>query len=185
MDLLTLSQLPLSPDHGWPLLSRRRPAYARVFALLVLPLSLLPPAMLLYAGTHHPAMFTPELAHRDWLATAAVFFAAEMLTLLAMGALVKALADSHGLVLGWSGAYLLASVAPVPMWLSSLALFVPSLVFNGVAALTGLGLACALMVNGIQGLCRTREGVTAAGMAQIVIGAGILGWGLLLTVALA
>ncbi len=77
-------------------------------------------------------------------------------------------------------AYLLAGIAPIPLWLSSLGLFVPSLGFNAVLSLAALGLSCGIIYHGIEGLCHTREDVTAASIVQTVIGAGLIAWALLL-----
>ena len=43
MNLHALSRLPSSADVGWPDLIRARPGLLRIFAFLVLPLSLVPP----------------------------------------------------------------------------------------------------------------------------------------------
>jgi hypothetical protein len=57
---------------------------------------------------------------------------------------------------------------------------VPSLGFNAVLSLAALGLSCGIIYHGIEGLCHTREDVTAAGIVQTVIGAGLIAWALLL-----
>lgn len=52
MTLSPLVRLPLCANEGWPELAQRRPAMLEVKVLLVLSLSLLPPAMLYFAGAH-------------------------------------------------------------------------------------------------------------------------------------
>jgi hypothetical protein len=183
MKLSTLSQLPFSADRGWPEIERVHPRLAKLFAFMVLPLSLLPPAMLIYAGTHYPEVFLQQAAGRDWGPIAGVFFLAEMVTLLVMGWLIREVAQSNGLHIDNHDAYLLAAIAPVPLWLSSLGLLVPSLTFNAILSLVALGLSCGIIYRGIEGLCHTREDVSVAGIVQIVIGAGLIAWALLLMLA--
>jgi hypothetical protein len=183
MSLFSLAKLPLSADHGWPELARRQPAIGKVFLLLALPLSLLPPLMIYYAGTHYPEAFVPPTPQRDWVAVAAVFFLAEIASFLGMGWLIKQVADSNALAINFHDAYLLAAIAPVPLWLSSLGLFFPDLATNVVLSLIAMALSCALLYHGLQALGRRREGVVAAGMVQIVIGAGLMAWALLLALA--
>jgi Yip1 domain len=183
MNLVSLAMLPLSTEQGWPELARLRPALVKVFALLVLPLALLPPVLLYYAGTHHPEMLPPASRARDWLTVASVFFVAEILTVLAMGWLIKQVAATYAMSVDHHDAYLLAAIAPVPMWLSSLALLVPSLAFSAAIGVTALGLSCMILYRGIQALGRRREEVVAATVVQIVIGAGITAWALLLALA--
>ena len=115
MNLHALSRLPASVDEGWPDLIRLRPSLPATIALLVLPLSLLPPLMLYWAGTHQPEMFPPELRAKPWAEVAAVFFVAELATVAAMGWLIRRVALGHGLHVDYHDTYLLASIAPVPM----------------------------------------------------------------------
>jgi hypothetical protein len=184
MDLHTLSRLPLSAEHGWPELARSRPGLLRVFVTLVLPLSLVPPVMLYFAGTYHPEMFGRALAAKSWGEVSAVFFVAEIATLLAMGWFIRQVAASHGLAIDRHDAYLLAAIAPVPMWLSALGLLIPSLLVAAIIAIAGLVLSCGIVYHGIQALGRSREEVSAAGVVQTVIGAGLVAWAFLLLVAL-
>lgn len=184
MNIASLAKLPLSTEQGWPELARRRPALLKVFALLVVPLALLPPLLLYYAGTQHPEVFLQVGRDKDWLTVASVFFMAEIATVLAMGWLIKQVAASHAMAVDYHDAYLLAAIAPVPMWLSSLALLVPSLAFTAAVSVAALGLSCVILYRGIQALGRRREEVVAAAIVQIVIGAGITAWALLLVLAL-
>jgi len=183
MSLLSLAKLPLSADHGWPDLARSHPGILRVFLFLVLPFSLLPPLMLYYAGTHYPEAFVPATPSRNWAEVAAVFFVAEIASFFMMGWLIGKVAETNGLAIDRQDGYLLAGIAAVPLWLSSLGLFVPDLAANVVLSTLAMGLSCALLYNGLQALGRRRESVVAAGMVQIVIGAGLIAWALLLALA--
>lgn len=180
MKLSTLTHLPLSADQGWPEIERMHPRLVRLLAFIVLPLSLLPPLMLMYAGNVHPEMFPAQLADKEWGTVAGVFFLAEVGTLAFMGWLIRQVAQTSGLRIDYHDAYLLAAIAPIPLWLSALGLFVPSFAFNVVLSLVALVLSCGIIYHGIEGLCHTREDVSAAGVVQTVIGAGLVAWALLL-----
>ncbi|HEX8981122.1 MAG TPA: YIP1 family protein [Parasulfuritortus sp.] len=180
MKLSTISHLPLSADQGWPEIERAHPHLVKLYALIVLPLSLLPPAMLYYAGTQYPDSFLHQAANKNWGEVAAAFFLTELFTLLAMGWLIKQVAETNNLRIDYHDSFLLAGIAPIPLWLSSLGLFAPSLGFNAVLSLIALGLSCGVIYHGIEGLCHTHEDVTAAGIVHTVIGAGLIAWALLL-----
>ena len=180
MNLISLSKLPFSAVQGWPELEKIHPGLLKVFAFIVLPLSLLPPAMLYYAGSHYPEAFLQEAAGKAWGEIAGVFFLAEMMTVLGMGWLIRQVAGSNRLMIDRHDAYLLAAITPVPLWLSSLGLLVPSLAFNAGVSVVALGLSCGIIYHGIEGLCHMREDVTAAAIVQTVIGAGLAAWALLL-----
>lgn len=184
MSLLSLAKLPLSADEGWPDLVRIHPGILKVFLLLVLPLSLLPPAMLYFAGTHYPEVFGPAAHQRDWALVATAFLAAELTTFTLMGWLIKQVGNTNGLAIDHHDSYLLAAIAAVPLWLSSLSLLVPNLIFNAAVSTLALALSCALLYQGLQALGRKREAVVATEAVQIVIGAGLIAWALLLVLAL-
>jgi len=185
MSPISLVKLPLSSSEGWPDLIQRRPGMLKVFGLLVLPLSLLPPAMLYFAGTHHPEVFPGAGVERNWLGVAVVFFLAEMVTLLGMGWLIRQVAATNSFAIDYHDAYLLAGIAPIPMWLSSLGLLVPDLTFNVLFSMFATALSCALIYQGVQALGRRHDEVIAAGIVQTVIGAGLVAWALLLVLAFA
>src|SRR5512137_1067689 len=113
MSLLSLAKLPLSADEGWPDLVRIHPGILKVFLLLVLPLSLLPPAMLYFAGTHYPDVFGPAAHRRNWALVAAVFLVAELATVTLMGWLIKRVGSTNGLAIDHHDSYLLAAIAAV------------------------------------------------------------------------
>ena len=184
MSLLSLAKLPLSADEGWPDLVRIHPGILKVFLLLVLPFSLLPPAMLYFAGTHYPEVFGPAAHRRDWAVVAAVFLVAELATFTLMGWLIKQVGNSNGLAIDHHDSYLLAAIAAMPLWASSLSLLVPSLIFSAAISSIALALSCALLYQGLQALGRKREAVVATEAVQIVIGAGLIAWALLLVLAL-
>ena len=182
MTLSSLAKLPLSAEEGWPELARRRPALLRVFFLLVVPLSLLPPALLYFVGIDlPPALARP--APRDGATVAIVFLLAEIATFAAMGWLIRKVANTYALAIDYHDAYLLAAIAPVPLWLSSLGLLIPGLAASAAISLVALGLSCALLHHGLQALGRQRDAIVAAGVVQIVIGAGLIAWALLLSLA--
>ncbi len=179
-----LFHLPFSTSNGWSEIERIHPKLLKLFAFVVLPLSLLPPLMVYYAGTHYPEAFLAQGAGKDWAAVAAAFFLTEVFTLVVMGWLIKQVANSDGLRIDYHDAYLLASISPIPLWLSSLALFVPSLAFNAVVSLAALGLSCGIIYHGLESLGHTREDMLAANVVQTVIGIGLIAWALMLVLVI-
>lgn len=180
MRLSTLTRLPVSTEHGWPEIEDLHPRLGKLFAFLIMPLSLLPPLMLYYAGSLHPGIFPAHFADKDWGGIAVLFFLAEMGTVAFMGWFIREVAQTNRMHIDYYDAYLLAALAPIPLWLSALGLFVPSLAFNAGLAIVALGFSCGIIYHGIMGLGHTREDVAAAGLVQTVIGAGLVAWALLL-----
>lgn len=181
MNIQILSRMPFSPEAAWPELAKVDSHVTRIFLSVVVPLSLLPPAMAYMAGAHHGDAFLTGLSSKQWGHVALIFFLCELVSVALMGWLVKAVASTWSGEVSYRNAYLLAAIAPVPLWFSSLGLLVPSLGFNVLVSLVALCLSCALTYQGVRGFCKIREEVEAAAITQIVFGAGMLVWGVLLS----
>jgi len=149
----------------------------------VLPLSLLPPVLLYYAGTHYGDAFAAGFGERPWHYITTILFLAELLTFFVMGWLIHAVVNTEGMSISYHDAYLLAALAPLPLWSASLALLVPDLLFNVGVVLAALGVSCSLIYHGLQGLCqRGDDDVVAMSATYTVMAAGVLAWGMLMAI---
>ncbi len=185
MSIASLPKMVVSSREGWPDLERIHPSVIKVFAFLVLPLSMLPPIMLYYAGSHYGAAFGAGFESKPWGTIAGVFFLAELATFGGMGWFIRQFAQTHQVAVSQHDAYLLAGITPVPLWLSSLGLLFPSLPFNFGLAFVALILSCGLIYHGVSALCHTHEEVAAMAITHGVIGAGLVAWAFLLLLVLA
>lgn len=170
-------------DHaGWDDLARIPPSPAWMLTHVTIPLSLLPAAMLYYAGNSHGDEFVVGFGGRNWALIALVFLLAEWFSVLGMGLAIRAIANAHRVRCSYRDAYILANLAPVPLWLSSLILFIPSPLLAVGVSLCALGLAMTITYHGVRALCREREDIVAASMTCGVTGTGLIAWALLLIV---
>ena len=185
MNLAALPRMVVSANAVWPELEALHVPLSRFLLLVILPLAFLPPVMIYYAGTHYGDAFVLGFASKPWAAIAAVFFLTEVASVILMGWLIKQVAKSHNLYVSSHDAFMLASIAPIPMWLSALCLLLPMLAVDVAIALLGLAAGCGLLHHGVLALAHTREEVSAAGITQTVMGAGIICWALLLTLIVA
>ena len=116
MKIGSLSKMPFSPDANWPELASVDPAVARMFLLLVLPLSLLPPVMIYLAGKHYGGfgLSVGGFGTASLSTVVLVFFLGEIASVTLMGWLIKQVANTWNGQVSYGKAYLLASVAPIP-----------------------------------------------------------------------
>jgi hypothetical protein len=184
MLISSIPQMVVSSKAGWPQLERLQPSLSHLLFTLVIPLLLLPPVMLYYVGTEHGDAFVAGYGSKSWGMIATVFFLAEATTLVLMGWFIKQVAAANKAAISTHDAYMLACIAPIPLWLSSLGLLVPSLAFNVGVSLVALAATSGLIYHGVYALCRMHDEVTAAGITQTVMGAGLAGWALLLVLIL-
>lgn len=169
---------------GWDELIRIHPSIARIFAWVVLPFSLLPPAMIYYAGGSYGDVFVPGISAAQWHEAAGIFFLAELVTVPLMAWLMRLASRANNIAAAYHDCFTVAAIAPIPLWLSSIVLFIPNLeVGIGVGA---LALACslALTYRGTYALLRMHEDIRAFQMATVVTGAGLLAWLMLMQIVL-
>ena len=184
MNAVQMPKMIFSFHEGWDDLVRVHPSIARLFARVVLPLSLLPPAMIYYAGGSYGDVFVPGVTPEQRHAAAGIFFLAELLTVPTVAWLIHMVSRMNNVATDYHACFILAAIAPVPLWLSSLTLFVPNL-FVGIVV-GGLALLCSvgLIYHGVYALFRMRDDLKALQMATVVAGAGLFMWLILMQIVL-
>ncbi|MEQ6887306.1 YIP1 family protein [Halomonas sp. CS7] len=182
MNPVTIFTLPFTRQAGWKSLQQRQIPIPVLAWCLVLPMSLLPPLLLYYAGTHYGDDFVAGFAGREWRFITTILFLAELLTFFLMGWLIHAVVNAtRELSLSYHDAYLLAALAPLPLWSASIVLLIPSLLLNALAVLVALGISCNLLYHGLQALCkRSDNDVTTMSATYTIMAAGVLAWGMLM-----
>ncbi|PHR94750.1 MAG: hypothetical protein COA80_12195 [Leeuwenhoekiella sp.] len=176
-------RLPLLGNDGWLELKQKNLSIPFLAWVVVLPLSLLPPVLLYFAGVQYGDNFIPGFADKEWRFITTILFLAELLTFFIMGWLIHSVLNSDNMEIGYHDAYLLAAIAPIPLWLSSLALLVPVLAISVVSVLVGLCLSSLLIYQGIKSLCqRSDDDVVAMSATYTVMAASLLAWGVLMAV---
>ena len=127
MKVMAYMKMPFSYREGWRELQAKSPSIPLLAWCVVLPMSLLPPVMLYFAGTHYGDAFMTGFADREWRFITTILFLAELLTFFIMGWVIHAVVNgTEQLSINYQDAYLLAALAPLPLWASSLALGRPS-----------------------------------------------------------
>lgn len=167
-------------QRNWGVVEREAPPILAVLLQLVVPLSLLPACMLWYAGTYYGDALAAGFGAKPWGVIAVLFFFTELMTVAFMGWFTRAVAESKGISLSPSHAYLIASVCPVPLWLSSLSLLVPNLWFVMGVSVVALVLSFRLIYRGVGALCHVKDDVVDMEMSHTIMAAGMVAWALLL-----
>ena len=179
-----MPKMVLSFHAGWDELIRIHPSISRMFALLVLPMSLLPPAMIYYAGSNYGDTFSAGVSPEQWQIAAGIFFFAELLTVPAMAWIMHLVCRGNDVPANYRQCFTLAAIAPVPMWISSLVLFFPNLLVCALVGALGLLASLAITYRGMYALFHMHEELRAMQMATVVTGAGLLAWLVLMQIVL-
>lgn len=180
MSLISLPKMFVSETEGWSDLARVHPSVRKLFVSYVVPMSLLPPLMHAYAQLEAPGAVFPALAPlltvREALIVGGVFFLIELATVALMAFYIQQMADSLSVPADYPAAYLLAAAAPTPLWISSLALFVPSLWFNVAVVAVAWVASVALIRHGVRPILRVTDDMRAHKLANAITVVGVLAW---------
>jgi hypothetical protein len=184
MSMLQVHKLFTTTQGGWDEVARIHPSTIKLFGLLVVPMSLIPPLMLEYAGHHYGATVFPNASAVAWSIAALFFLVTELITVPLMGWGIKVVANSKEISTNYHQAFTLASIAPIPLWLSALALFSSNVIF--ILAVVALGLVGSVMLifRGVEGILKVEEDLVAFNIAYIVTAMGLIAWALLVMLGL-
>lgn len=147
----------LSPRAGWRELMKSPPCTTRTFANVALPFTLLPPAMIMLAANTIGAAHFPGVEAGMFELVALVFLVAELLSIFLMAWAVDASVRSKGGHSDMNGAFLVAAIAPIPLWISSLGLLHTSFAVAGGLPLLGLAASAVLIRHGIRAVLSAQE----------------------------
>lgn len=186
MNPMNLPKMVYSYGDGWQDLIRLHPSVARMFAFFVAPMSLIPPVMFAYAqfvspGRIFPAV-VPDLTTMELVLGMGAFYLVELAMVFLMASLIQQIGDVVDIQPSYQDAFMLAAVAPTPLWLAALALFVPSMAFNGVVLALAWLASAALIFHGAEPLFKLEGHSKSRLMGSIILMAGVLAWCALLVV---
>lgn len=180
MLLTDFPSMVISEASGWNEVDRAHRPYRWYLRHVVLPLSLLPAVLYVYAETVHPgAIFPltrPALTTAQLFASGLVFFLAQVAMVAWMAGFIRRMALERDHDPGFDGAYALAAISPIPLWLGSVALTVPSLGFNMVVLFVALAASVLMIRHGVRPLLHIDDDRTAHFVADMVTMAGMVAW---------
>lgn len=165
-----------SYSEGWTELVRMHPTVQRTFLFYVIPMSLIPAVMIFYAGITNHELLVPSVTAGEAATVAIAFFLVELAMVPLMAAIIQQMGELVDIRPDYHDAFMLAAIAPTPLWLGSLALFVPSAAFViALMALAWVGSA-ALIYHGTPPLFNLQDHRKSRLMSHFVIGAGVMAW---------
>lgn len=190
MSFMSLPRMLLSETEGWQDIVRVHPSVMKLLLLFVAPMSAIPPLMHAYAQLVHPGAVTPlvqpPLTMGELALVGGAFFIIEIAMVSLMAVYIQQLAESFDLHPQYEEAYTLAAIAPTPLWLASLGLFVPNVWFNVAVVLVAWVGSVALIRHGVRPLLKAGDEVTAHRLANAITVAGVGVWiGLMVVLTMA
>ena len=180
MSLMSLPRMLLSEADGWSDVVRMHPSVNRLLLSFVVPMSLLPAVMYVYAELMHPGgvfpLVQPTLSVREATVVGGVFFVTEVAMVMLMAVFIQRVCESIGISANYESAFTLAAITPTPLWLSSLALFVPSIWLNVVVVAIAWVGCVALIRHGVRPLIGLQDARKVQWMVSTLTFIGVLAW---------
>jgi Yip1 domain len=184
MNPLAFPKMVFSDRVGWQDLVQTRPSTSKVFALFVVPMSLLAALMVYYAGTTYGITFLAHLKPQDLQIIAAIFFLSEIVAVLIIALVIQRLGEVVEISPTYRDAFVLAAIAPTPLWLSTLFFFVPSVGLNLAIGALAMMAAAGLIYNGVRPVFGLDDKGKAFLLAGSIFAAGLIAWVALMVITL-
>ena len=176
MNPMMFPKMLTSHAEGWEWLMRIHPSVARMYLAYVVPMSIIPPAMLIYASRTYTDIPMLQISPDKALFIAIVFFVTELIMVPIMGRVVQSIGNVADAQPPYHDAFALAAVVPTPLWLAPLALFVPNMYFSMLVMLLALGASAALIYQGVDRVFGLEDEGKTLLVAGSVFAAGLVAW---------
>lgn len=168
------STLPLPPPPSAGRTGRRLPHPLWAWLLIMLPGAAFSAYMVAYLGTHMPSLQELHPAW-EWNALALRFGLTQLLLLPLVALLCRTIGRRFHFSLGLREAMVLIAITPIPLWLSSFALLIPSLFYSEVFIGFALLSSIQLCFSGVDRLCGEGDEVAKFLLAGLTCLCGTLG----------
>ncbi len=161
---------------GWDTLTSSHMSVLKMFFLYALPLSLLPPVMIHYAGVTYGGHLLPALSEMELESIGVLFFIAELAMTFLVAYVIQRLGEVIDIKPAFEDAYKLAVVVPTPLWLAPLFLFIPSFIVNITIGALALILSGILIFYAVPPILKVEEEGHAILLAGCILAAGLVAW---------
>ena len=127
MNLTILFKLFCSSAAGWQALLDTKPSIPRLFILHVVPFSCIPPLMIFFAAKSADTFLLVDILSPHKLALVGlIFLVVQLMAVPMMALIIKQLGEMANVKPSYQSSFILAAVAPTPLWLSAIILLVPN-----------------------------------------------------------
>ena len=180
MNMMMFPKMFASHGEGWNWLMQVHPSVVRVFFLYVVPMSLIPPAMLLYAWNAYSNVLPGNISTNTALALVTFFYVSELVAVPVMGLVIQQIGSVAGVRPTFQDAFTMAAIAPTPLWLVPLILFVPHLWVQAPAIFIALCGTALLIFEGVNRIFQLEEEGHAILLAGSIMAGGLVAWNVVL-----
>lgn len=187
MHPVTLLRLFVNPAQGWQDLLDSRPSIHRLYLLHVVPFALIPPIMIYLSSQRHgDALFdlVRLIPSNKLFLVSLAFFIVQLIVVPGMAAIIRQLSEVAEVYPNFRQAFILASVAPTPLWMAPVFLVVPDILVNIAVTSLAMMASAGFIHFGIPAVFEVKEKGHALLLFGAILMAGIITWGFLMVCTL-
>lgn len=166
----------MSETIGWEKFTHVHLSVLKLFVFYWLPLAIVPPAMIYYAGVTYGGHLLPELSIARLTTIGIVFYLTELVMSFVMANVIQRFAEFAEIKAPFDDAYKLAVVIPAPLCLAPLFLFIPSFMLNLSVAAAALILSGILIYYSVPPILKVEERGHAILLSGTILTAGMVAW---------
>lgn len=160
----------------WETFTHTHLSTMKLFFSYALPLSIVPPAMIYYAGVMYRGGILPDLTNAQLRDIGIVFFVAELAMTFLMAYIIQRLGQLVDIKPPFEDAYKLTLVVLTPLWLAPLFMFIPSFVLNLIAGALALILSGMLIFYSVPPILKVEDHGHATLLSGAILAAGLVAW---------
>lgn len=169
---------------GWETFTHSHISALKLFLFYALPLSIVPPAMIYYAGTTYGGGVLPAMSTLQLQAIGIVFYLAELVMTFVVTYVIQRMGEVIDIKPDFDDAYKLAVVVPTPLWLAPLFLFIPSFTLNFTVGALALMLSGMLIFYCVPSILKVEEKGHAMLLSGSILAAGMVAWAAMMYITL-
>lgn len=168
----------------WDTFTHSHMSVLTLFLLYAVPLSVVPPAMIYYAGVTYGGHLLPALTTTQLEAIGVVFFIAELAMTFVVASVIRRLGDVIDIKPAFEDCYKLAVVVPTPLWLAPLFMFIPSFMVNLTVISLALIFSGMLIFYNVPSILKVEEKGHAILLSGSILAAGAVAWAMMMYIIL-
>lgn len=166
----------------WDAVTQTHVSVLKMCLFYAVPLSIVPPAMLYYAGIVYGEV--PELNAIKLQTIAVMFFLVEVAMTFLVAYIIQRTCGIIDMKPAYDDCYKLAVVVPTPLWLAPLFMFVPSFMLNLTAGAAALIISGMLIFYAVPSILKVEEPGHAVLLSGSILSVGLVAWAAMLYVTM-
>ena len=160
----------------WDTLMRSHLSVLKMCLFYAMPLSVIPPVMIYYAGITYGGNMLPTIEPILLQTIGVVFFLVEVVMTFLVAFVIQRMSQVVDMEPSFEDCYKLAIVVPTPLWIAPVFLFIPSFMFNLAAGAAALILSGVLIYYATPSILKVEEEGHAMLLSGSILAAGLVAW---------